>query len=118
MTSDDVLHNFWIPALNGKRYLIPGQTTELRLQADDPGEFWGHCAEFCGLSHSLMRARVQVVTDAEFDAWVACTTGAGPLAVPKAKPGFEGAQVFLNKGCIQCHTVNTDSEDGPTPTAT
>ena len=61
LTSDDVIHNFWIPALNGKRYAIPGQTTELRLQADAPGEFWGHCAEFCGLSHSLMRARVQAL---------------------------------------------------------
>ena len=38
MTSDDVIHNFWIPALNGKRYLVPGQTTLLRLQADEPGD--------------------------------------------------------------------------------
>ena len=114
MTSEDVLHNFWIPALNGKRYLVPGQTTNLRLQADDPGEYWGHCAEFCGLSHSLMRARVQVVTDAEFEAWAAAQQE--PAAWPaEGEPGYEGAQVFLNKGCIQCHNVSTDSEDGPTP---
>ena len=41
MTSDDVLHNFWIPKLAGKRYLVPGQETEQRLYADDPGEYWG-----------------------------------------------------------------------------
>ena len=71
MTSADVLHNFWVPALNGKRYLIPGQETLLRLQADEPGEYWGHCAEFCGLSHSLMRARVQALSPADWDTWVA-----------------------------------------------
>src|SRR5688572_11318036 len=71
MTSDDVVHNFWVPKLNGKRYLIPGQETILRLQADDPGTYHAHCAEFCGLSHSLMRANVQAVPRADFDAWLA-----------------------------------------------
>lgn len=114
MTSDDVLHNFWIPALNGKRYLVPGQTTLLRLEADDPGEYWGHCAEFCGLSHSLMRARVQVVTDAEFDQWV--QDQQQPAHWPaEGEPGYEGAQLFTTKGCIQCHTVSNDSETGPQP---
>ena len=37
-----MLHNFWVPALNGKRYLVPGQDTLLRLQADEPGTFWGN----------------------------------------------------------------------------
>ncbi len=59
MTSDDVIHNYWIPKLNGKRYLVPGEETFLRLQADEPGEYWGQCGEFCGLSHALMRARVE-----------------------------------------------------------
>jgi cytochrome c oxidase subunit 2 len=116
MTSDDVLHNFWVPALNGKRYLVPGQSTELRLQADEPGEFWGHCAEFCGLSHSLMRTRVQAVPQAEFDAWV--TAQQQPAVWPEeGDPGYEGSQVFGSKGCAQCHTVRTDSPDGPIPVA-
>ena len=110
MTSDDVLHNFWVPALNGKRYLVPGQTTDLRLQADEPGEFWGHCAEFCGLSHSLMRTRVQAVTEVEFDEWV--TAQQAPAALPgEGDPGYEGHQVFLNKGCVQCHTMRFDDEE-------
>lgn len=114
MTSDDVLHNFWVPSLNGKRYLIPGQSTDLRLEADEPGEYWGHCAEFCGLSHSLMRTRVQAVSQAEFDQWVVAQQA--PAVWPsEGDPGYEGSQVFLNKGCTQCHTVRTDSEDGPTP---
>ena len=110
MTSEDVLHNFWIPSLNGKRYLVPGQTTELRLQADQQGEYWGHCAEFCGLSHSLMRARVQAVSQAEYDQWLEAQQQ--PATVPgESDPGFEGYQVFLNKGCVQCHQVRFDDED-------
>ncbi|MEE8406095.1 MAG: cytochrome c oxidase subunit II [Acidimicrobiia bacterium] len=109
MTSDDVLHNFWIPALHGKRYLVPGQVTELRLESYEPGEFWGHCAEFCGLSHSLMRARVLAVTPAEFDTWVADQQA--PATLPaEGTPEYDGYQVFTSKGCVQCHTVRFDDD--------
>jgi cytochrome c oxidase subunit 2 len=109
MTSADVIHNFWIPALNGKRYLVPGQETLLRLQADEPGDFWGHCAEFCGLSHSLMRARAEVLTAADFDAWVSAQQQ--PAAVPdEGTQEWDGLQVYLNKGCTACHAM--DFEDG------
>lgn len=109
MTSDDVLHNFWIPALNGKRYLVPGQTTLLRLQADEPGTYWGHCAEFCGLSHSLMRARVQAVEPAEYEAWLAEQQTAAVFP-DEGTPEFDGYQLFLEKGCTQCHTVRFEDE--------
>jgi cytochrome c oxidase subunit 2 len=109
MTSDDVLHNFWIPALNGKRYLVPGQTTELRLQADAPGEYWGHCAEFCGLSHSLMRARVQALDPAEYEAWLTAQQAGATLPV-EGDPEYQGYQVYLNKQCIQCHTVRFEDD--------
>jgi cytochrome c oxidase subunit 2 len=76
----------------------------LRLQADEPGEYWGHCAEFCGLSHSLMRARVLAVEPAEYDAWVASQQQ--PAVFPEeGTPEFAGWEVFLAKGCTQCHTV-------------
>ena len=110
MTSDDVLHNFWIPSLMGKRYLVPGQITLLRMHADETGEFWGHCAEFCGLSHSLMRARVQVVDQSQFDTWVANQQEPATLPV-EGDPGYDGYQVFVNKGCVQCHTVRFDDPD-------
>ena len=98
MTSDDVLHNFWIPALNGKRYLVPGQTTFLRLQADEPGKYWGHCAEFCGLSHSLMRARVRAVTEAEFADWLAAqqTAAATPAGRDRLPPGWTFSSTWLH----------------------
>jgi cytochrome c oxidase subunit 2 len=117
MTSEDVVHNFWIPALNGKRYVIPGQTTFLRLQADQPGEFWGQCGEFCGLSHSLMRARARAVPEEEFQAWL--TEQQQPAAEPPPGPAAEGLSVFQSKGCTQCHTaepwssVPADAFNGP-----
>ena len=105
LTSDDVIHSFWVPQLNGKRDQVPGQTTLLRLQADQPGEYWGQCAEFCGLSHSLMRTRVQAVIEAEFDEWVA---GQQTPAVPpeEGSKAAAGLEVFQARGCTQCHTVD------------
>ncbi len=109
MTSDDVLHNFWVPALHGKRYLVPGQTTILPLEASETGEYWGHCAEFCGLSHSLMRARVVAMEDSEFEDWVGAQQE--PTTLPaEGTPEWDGYQVFLNKACTQCHTVRFDDE--------
>jgi cytochrome c oxidase subunit 2 len=105
MTSEDVIHNYWVPALNGKRYLVPGQTTLLRLQADEPGVYWGQCAEFCGLSHSLMRAQVRAVTEDEFEAWL--TAQAEPAAQPdEGTPAAAGLEIFLSRQCTQCHNLN------------
>ncbi|HEX2155217.1 MAG TPA: cytochrome c oxidase subunit II [Acidimicrobiia bacterium] len=110
LTSEDVIHNFWIPKLNGKRYAIPGQETILRLQADEVGTYFGHCAEFCGLSHSLMRAHVQAVSAADFSAWL--EEQQQPAPVPAADdPAAEGLQVFQNAGCVQCHTVDFEDND-------
>lgn len=105
LTSADVIHNFWIPAFNGKRYLVPGQETVLRLHSDEPGEFWGHCAEFCGLSHSLMRARALVLSPEDFEVWAA---GQLEPADPPAEgtPEAAGLEVFTGRGCITCHTVD------------
>jgi cytochrome c oxidase subunit 2 len=111
MTSDDVLHNFWAPALHGKRYLVPGQFTELRLESYEPGEFWAHCAEYCGLSHSLMRARVLALAPADFQAWVEAQQQ--PAVLPaEGTQAWEGYQVFVNKGCTQCHSYRVDGEGG------
>jgi cytochrome c oxidase subunit 2 len=112
MTSDDVLHNYWIPKLSGKRYLVPGQETELRLRADEPGEYWGHCAEFCGLSHAKMRARVISMTQSDFDAWVA--NQLQPAITPEdGTLAAEGLAVFQSGACIGCHIL--DGVNNPDP---
>lgn len=70
ITSNDVIHSFWIPSLNGKKDAVPGRTSPLTIEADDPGSYWGQCTEYCGLSHANMRMRVIALTDAEYDEWL------------------------------------------------
>ncbi len=68
--SRDVIHSFWIPALNGTRDAVPGRVQTLQIVADHPGVFQGQCKEFCGLSHANMRARAVAMTPSDFDQWL------------------------------------------------
>lgn len=110
LTSADVIHSFWVPALNGKRDVIPGSTELLRLEADEPGEYWGHCAEFCGLSHSLMRTRVIALDAGEYETWLEDQQMAAALPEEGSQES-DGLQVYLNAGCTQCHTVRFAEND-------
>jgi cytochrome c oxidase subunit 2 len=58
LTAADVIHSFWVPRLGGKLDAIPGHRNLLRLQADEPGTYWGTCAEYCGTGHDGMHFRV------------------------------------------------------------
>jgi cytochrome c oxidase subunit II len=66
----DVIHSFWIPKLAGKVDMIPNRANFLWLQADEPGYFWGQCAEYCGDSHAVMRFRVVALNKDEFKDWL------------------------------------------------
>ena len=77
ITSMDVIHSFWIPALNGKKDAVPGRHHPLTIEADEPGIYRGQCTEFCGLSHAYMRMRVVALPQDEFDAWLANQVRAG-----------------------------------------
>lgn len=70
VTSDDVIHSFWVPRLGGKIDAIPGRTNVVRLQADLAGTFRGQCAEFCGLHHAHMVMTVIAMPADAFDAWL------------------------------------------------
>jgi cytochrome c oxidase subunit 2 len=67
----DVIHSFWVPKLAGKVDMMPNRGNHLWLKADEPGYFWGQCAEFCGESHAVMRFRVIALSEPDFAAWVA-----------------------------------------------
>jgi cytochrome c oxidase subunit II len=98
----DVIHSFWVPQLGGKRDLIPGRLNQLTLTPEQPGEYWGQCAEFCGASHANMGMRAVVLTAAEFDTWVA------QQKAPPAEPTGEaaaGKAVFAGSACVGCHTI-------------
>ncbi|MEX2542263.1 MAG: cytochrome c oxidase subunit II [Trueperaceae bacterium] len=111
LDSADVLHSFWVPKLAGKRDMIPNQENQLWLSADEPGVYYGHCAELCLGAHAYMRFRVIVDTQEDYDAWVAAFQNAGQQAETPAQPVQDaqlidqGRALFAQKGCIGCHTV-------------
>lgn len=91
----DVIHNFWIPKLAGKTYMIPGNTNYLSFKATNEGVYRGQCAEFCGEAHALMRFRVIAVQPDVFDRWIAAHTSTPaaastqPYAGPEAFPNTQ-----------------------------
>jgi cytochrome c oxidase subunit II len=103
LTSTDVIHSFWIPALGGKMDAIPGRTNVLRLMPTKAGVYRGVCAEFCGASHALMAFDVVVHEPADFAAWLEAQRQ--PATAP-------GAETFLAAGCGACHIVRGISEAG------
>jgi len=104
ITSADVIHSFWAPALGGKRDAIPGHVNRIAFRADSVGAYSGQCAEFCGASHANMRLRVLVDADTSFQAWVKTEQG-GPAAAPAGSAAERGKAVFSRSACIGCHTI-------------
>jgi cytochrome c oxidase subunit II len=105
VTSNDVIHSFWIPALNGKRDAVPGQHHPWKLQSDTIGVYRGQCTEFCGLSHANMRMLVRVVSQDDYDAWVA--NQLKPAVEPAAgSEAAAGKAVFVAQLCSSCHLIN------------
>ncbi|HEX3273227.1 MAG TPA: cytochrome c oxidase subunit II [Gemmatimonadales bacterium] len=86
MGTADVIHSFWPPRFAGKRDVFPNRQTRLWFKAEQPGEYPGQCAEFCGIQHGRMAFRVRAQTPEEFQAWVAHmqTLGAKPAAAAPA----------------------------------
>lgn len=108
LTTADVIHSFWFPRLGGKRDLIPGRENHLWFTADSVGRFTGQCAEFCGLSHALMKMELVVDSAEDFDAWVEAQTQPSPVLQDSVPPPTveEGQALLMSKGCIACHRID------------
>ena len=105
VTSNDVIHSFWIPALNGKRDAVPGQHHPWKLEANQIGVYRGQCTEFCGLSHANMRMIVRVVSQEDYDAWV--KNQLKPAVEPaKGSQAEAGKALFLGQLCSSCHLID------------
>jgi cytochrome c oxidase subunit 2 len=98
--SNDVIHSYWIPALNGKKDAVPGHQTPLRINADKPGVYIGQCTEFCGLSHGYMRQRVVAMSQGDFDAWL--ENQKKDAEMPTSGDAAAGAKLFATQ-CSGCH---------------
>jgi cytochrome c oxidase subunit 2 len=110
LTSDDVIHSFWVPELNGKLDLNPEQTNALVIQADAPGEYRGQCAEFCGIQHAKMALLVVAEPPDAYAAWVTQQQQDAPA--PLDEQTEFGQQVFLGSACVYCHTVRGTNASG------
>jgi cytochrome c oxidase subunit 2 len=110
VTSVDVIHSFWVPELHGKIDLIPNQTNSFWLQADEPGVYYGECAEFCGIQHAKMALVVVAQPEAEFTTWL--EQQQQPATQITDATLLEGQQIFLGSACLNCHTVKGTNATG------
>ena len=110
LVSHDVIHSFWLPNLHGKKDLIPNYPTTLFFQADEPGIYWGQCAEFCGFEHAKMRFMVIAEPQEDFDRWYASSQQPAPEPVTDSQKF--GRDIFLKSVCTQCHTIQGTPANG------
>lgn len=103
LSSVDVIHSFWVPALGGKLDLLPDRVNTLVLEADAPGEHRNRCAEFCGLQHTMMGMIVVAEPEERYEAWLA--EQRRPAAEPAGAAAHRGRDVFLAAKCAECHAI-------------
>jgi cytochrome c oxidase subunit II len=107
MTSQDVIHSFFVPAFRIKQDVLPGRYTVAWFHATRPGTYHLFCAEYCGTQHSGMIGQVVVMEPAQYQAWLGGGGATGNLA-------STGQQLFMSLGCSTCHREDTQGR-GPNP---
>ena len=107
MTSEDVIHDFFVPAFRTKTDVLPGKYTTLWFEATTPGTYHLFCAEYCGMNHSGMIGSVIVMEPREFDNWLSGNTGS-------TTPAVAGQELYQTLGCASCHGANGEGGRGPT----
>lgn len=110
MTSEDVIHAFFVPDFRIKSDVVPGMYTSVWLQAKSTGQHIVYCTQYCGTSHAKMLATIKVLSAPEWEAWKKKSTA------PKERPAdlaAWGKQVFMEKGCAACHSLDGSRLVGP-----
>jgi len=110
MTSQDVIHSFYIPEFRLKRDVLPDRYTKTWFEATEPGEYKVYCAEYCGTGHSEMTANVVVHPPGEYENWL----DAASNLLDTMPPAAAGRLLFSKRGCDQCHSVDGSAGTGPT----
>lgn len=109
MSSNDVIHSFWVPEFRVKQDIVPGQVTELRITPSLLGNFKVLCAELCGASHAYMEGLVKVVETPDFEKWIA-----DQQSNVVVDPVLLGQQLVQQYGCTTCHSLDGSTKIGPT----
>ncbi|HET9660673.1 MAG TPA: cytochrome c oxidase subunit II [Thermomicrobiales bacterium] len=104
--SNNVIHSFWVPQLSGKLDVMPGHVNKLPVTTDNLGYYFGHCAEFCGDAHALMRFKVIVQPQEVFDQWAADWKAGPSSASADAVPDGDISKTPPDFGlCLACHQI-------------
>ena len=125
ITSRDVIHSFYVPAMRVKQDALPGRYTQTWFKAERPGRYEIFCAEYCGLGHSSMLGELVVMPAEEFDAWIADQRRGLPQAQDQQPIAGEpvraasslvdeGRRVASEQGCLKCHSLDGTRHIGPT----
>lgn len=110
MTSEDVIHSFYVPNFRMKRDMIPNRYTTLWFEAEKVGVYQLFCTEYCGDGHSMMLGSVKVLSQEDYDAWVKNGgSEGGDLPLDQV-----GAKLYTSRGCNACHTLDGSTGVGPT----
>jgi cytochrome c oxidase subunit 2 len=96
MTSEDVIHSFFVPAFRAKMDVLPGRYTTVWFEATKPGQYHVFCAEYCGTQHAGMLGSVVVLTPAQYEKWL-------EGGAPGESPAVAGERLFERLGCQNCH---------------
>ena len=107
MTTEDVIHDFFVPAFRTKADVIPGRYVTLWFEATKTGRYHLFCAEYCGMNHSGMTGSIIVMEPREFDDWLSGNTGT-------TTPATAGQGLYQTLGCASCHGANGEGGRGPT----
>jgi cytochrome c oxidase subunit 2 len=107
MTSEDVIHSFFVPAFRVKQDVLPGRYTTVWFTATKTGQYHMFCAEYCGSEHSLMGGTVTVLDRGEYEVWLRRESDPN-----RASPASTGEELFSSLACVTCH-AGADSSRGP-----
>jgi cytochrome c oxidase subunit 2 len=110
MTTEDVIHDVFVPAFRIKADVVPGRYTTEWFEATKPGRYHLFCAEYCGMNHSGMGGWVVVMEPTEFDNWLSGNAN-------QMSPAAAGQQLFDTLGCVSCHGANGEGGRGPALTS-
>src|SRR5436190_7982920 len=106
MTTEDVIHDFFVPAFRMKTDVVPGKYTTQWFEATKTGTYHLFCAEYCGMNHSGMIGSVVVMESREFDNWLSGN-------VSNTSPVAAGQQLYQTLGCVSCHGASGEGGRGP-----
>jgi cytochrome c oxidase subunit 2 len=108
MTTEDVIHSFYVPAFRIKQDVVPGRYTQTWFEATKPGSYYLFCAEYCGTNHSGMGGHVVVMEPTAYQQWLAGGTGAESASA-------QGQKLFQERGCASCHQTDPGGQQGRGP---